>query len=371
MTLKEKKISKQEELKALEAQIAEGDAEAIKSSEALVEEIKGLDELIQKAEAAQQMIKTIGTPEQKEEETEADEIKGAHLEDLKTVKGSRSFAYKANTDVHTSTTINVVDRNVVDLQGALNVRSLFGSEAISGNSLTYYVLGQMEGSIGTVNEGAKKNQIHIGYNDKTVALQKIAAYLKETDELLSDAAFLKTAIENRGLYEFRKAIEAYLVSTLTRTSGLQYVSGNITFDNLLKAKQAVRTATGYAPDAILINPADLETLLLTKDSNQQYLLGGPAYGSYGNGAYAANPRIWGLPVVESDSIAEGAAVVGAFKPGASVVTKAGEGLRVEVSNSNEDDFIYNRVTLRIEERLVLATRVPSAFALVGTAASSS
>ena len=370
MTLKEKKISKQEELKALEAQIAEGDAEAIKSSEALVEEIKGLDELIQKADAAQQMIKTIGTPEQKDE-AEADEIKGAHLEDLKKNQGSRSFAYKANTDVHTSTTINVVDRNVVDPQTALNVRGLFGSEAISGNSLTYYVLEQMEGSIGAVNEGAKKNQIHIGYESKTVALQKIAAYLKETDELLSDAAFLKTAIESRGLYEFRKAIEAYLVSTLTRTSGIQYVSGLITFENLLKAKQAVRTATGYAPDAILINPADLESLLLTKDSNQQYLLGGPAYGSYGNGGYNSNPRIWGLPVVESDSIAEGAAVVGAFKPGASVVTKAGEGLRVEVSNSNEDDFVYNRVTLRIEERLVLATRVPSAFALVGSTASSS
>ena len=62
MTLKEKKFSKQEELKALEAQIAEGDAEAIKSSETLVEEIKGLDELIQKAESAQQMIKCLPAP---------------------------------------------------------------------------------------------------------------------------------------------------------------------------------------------------------------------------------------------------------------------------------------------------------------------
>ena len=229
----------------------------------------------------------------------------------------------------------------------------------------------MEGSIGTTAEGAKKNQIHFGYTPTTVALAKITAFIKETDELLSDAAFLESAIRGRLIYEFKKQVEAYLVGTLTSTSGLQKVTGAITFDNLLKAKQAVRSVTGYEADAILINPGDLETLLLTKDSNQQYLLGGPAYGSYGNGAYSANPRIWGLPVVESANVAEGQAIVGAFKAASSVVTKAGDGMRVEVSNSDADDFEYNRITVRVEERMVLATRVPAAFALVGTASSSS
>ena len=172
-----------------------------------------------------------------------------------------------------------------------------------------------------------------------------------------------------GVTEVRKL--SYWFPGLAGTSGVQVGQSSISFDNLLKAKQAVRTATGYAADAILINPADLEALLLTKDSNLQYLLGGPAYGSYGNGAYVGNPRIWGLPVVESDAVAEGQAIVGAFKAGSSVVAKAGEGLRVEVSNSDGDDFTYNRVTVRMEERLLLATRVPSAFVKVGTAASSS
>ena len=94
-------------------------------------------------------------------------------------------------------------------------------------------------------------------------------------------------------------------------------------------------------------------------------------GSYGNGAYSSNPRIWGLPVVESANVSAGQAVVGAFKAASSVVTKAGEGMRVEVSNSDVDDFEYNRVTVRVEERMVLATRVPAAFALVGTSGSSS
>ena len=367
MSIKEKLAAKQKELKSLMPQVNEGNEEAIKSSEALVDEIKGLEELVRKADEATAIMQNIGQPK----EEKADEVKAANLEELKVAKGSRSFAYKAYNDVQTAPTVTVVDNKVVDPQGALNVRSLFGTESINGNSLTYYVLGSMEGSIGATSENAKKNQIHIGYTSKTVALSKITAFIKETDELLSDAAFLESAIRNRGLYEFKKSVESYLVTTLAGTSGVQVGQSSISFDNLLKAKQAVRTATGYAADAILINPADLEALLLTKDSNLQYLLGGPAYGSYGNGAYASNPRIWGLPVVESDAVAEGQAIVGAFKAGSSVVAKAGEGLRVEVSNSDGDDFTYNRVTVRMEERLVLATRVPSAFVKVGTASSSS
>ena len=106
-------------------------------------------------------------------------------------------------------------------------------------------------------------------------------------------------------------------------------------------------------------------LLQSKDGNQQYLLGGPAFGSYGNGNYAENPRVWGLEVVQSAAVPQGKAAVGAFRRGASVITKAGEGLRLEVSNSNEDDFVKNMVTVRLEERVLLAVRMPEAFEIIG------
>lgn len=115
----------------------------------------------------------------------------------------------------------------------------------------------------------------------------------------------------------------------------------------------------------------METLQKSKDDNGQYILGGPGYGAYGNGSTTDNPKIWGLPVVESAEVAEGQCVVGAFKAGASVVGKTDEGPSIEVTNSDGEDFIYNRVTVREEERMLLAVRVPSAFVLVGTAASSS
>ena len=59
-------------------------------------------------------------------------------------------------------------------------------------------------------------------------------------------------------------------------------------------------------------------------------------------------------------------LVGAFQQGASVIRR--KGLTVEVANQNEDDFVYNRIAIRIEERLALAVRYPKAFCKVTVAA---
>ena len=375
MTYKERIVEAQKELKELTVKMEAGETDIIDRVKALNDEIESLEAIIKEADRAKAKLNVIGQTEEKSAEAEV----RPDLSILKNQKGSRSFALKAYNDTQARPTdgdghlINVVDfdHNVVDLRQPLVVRGLFGSETISGNALTYYKMGSMEGTFGTIAEGGKKSQVHFTTSQVTVALSKIAGFIKETDELLADWAFLESAIRGRLVYEFDKAVENFLINTLVGTSGVQTGQSTITFDNLLKAKQAVREETGYAADAILINPADLETLLIAKDSNLQYLLGGPAYGSYGNGAYGANPRIWGLPVVESNAVTEGQAIVGAFKAGSSVVTKAGEGQRVEVANTDADDFEYNRVTVRIEERIALATRVPAAFVLVGSTGSSS
>lgn len=367
MTLKEQLVEKKAALAALEEDIKAGNEDAITQGESINNEINDLVKSIEKAEKADALLAQIGTNE-KPEETGMEEktgLKAMNLESLKKARGSVSTYIKAATDPETTTSIIDTDKNVVNIMPQLGVRGIFGAETISGNALTYYVLGTMEGTPGITAEGAAKPQIHIPYTPVTVPLIKQAAFMKETDELLSDATFLESAIRNRGVYEFNKVIENYLVSTLIATSGVQTGGNTISFDNILAAKQDIFADTGYAPDALLINPADWATLLQSKDSNLQYLLGGPAYGSYGNGSYNSNPKVWGLNVVESAAVPAGKAVIGAFKAGASVVTKAGEGLRVEVSNSDQDDFIKNMVTVRIEERLVEAVRVPAAFEIIG------
>lgn len=378
MTLKEELKAKKEALAALKDRIEANEADAIEEGVKLQGEIETKEAEIANAEKKASLLNVIGKPEKEESIMEEKSgLKALDLEYLKANRGAVQTFIKAATDAVTAPTIPYVSQNVAEIKYQLGVRDLFSSEAISGNSYTYFRMGATDlpdSFTGTTSQGDEKPQIHPTYSAVTAALVKKAAHLKETDELLNDAPYLESVVRGRGVYELQKAIESYLVSTLLGTSGIDVtVNSGISFDNLLKAKMAVNANTGYDADAIIINPADLQTLLLTKDgsggSSGQYLMGGPAYAPYGNGAYGAYLPIWGMKVVATSAIAQGTAIVGAFKACASVITKAGEGFRVEVANQNEDDFVKNMVTVRIEERILEAVRLPGGFAKVYTASS--
>lgn len=374
MSLKSELVELKDRLSALKERIEADDQEAINEGVQLKADIETKTAEIEEAEKKASVLEMLGTIEEKEEEKmEENGIKALDLDYLKSNRGSVQTYVKAATDAVVKPTIPVIDQNVAEINYMLGVRDLFNAEEISGNSLTFFRMGATElpdAFDGKTAEGAEKPQIHPTYSAVTVALQKIAAHLKESDELLNDAPFLESVVRGRGAYEVRKAIEKYLVSTLLATSGIDVsVNDGISFDNLLKAKMAVMDNVGYEADAIIINPNDLQTLLLQKDGGQsgQYLMGGPAYAPYGNGQYGAYLPIWGMKVVPSNAIAQGTAIVGAFKACASVVSKAGEGFRIEVANQNEDDFVKNMLTVRIEERLLEAVRLPGGFAKVYTA----
>jgi HK97 family phage major capsid protein len=67
-------------------------------------------------------------------------------------------------------------------------------------------------------------------------------------------------------------------------------------------------------------------------------------------------------VVVTPAIAQGTALVGAFQLSAQVYRR--EGIRVEATNSNEDDFLKNLIAIRVEERLGLAVYRPAGFGTV-------
>ena len=368
MTKREELTAKQDALIALKERIEADDMEAIEEGVQLKADIETLTAEVEAADKKAGLLETIGTKEEPNQEDNimnTEGLKALNLEALKGQRGSTSAELKAATTV-VGPTIPVVSQNVGEINYKLGVREAFGREAISGNTLTYFVMGATEGEPAVTLEGAAKPQIQPTYTPVTEALQKIACYIKETDELLSDAPFLESVVRGRGVYEQQKAVETALVTQLTNTAGINttYQGTQISFDNLLRAKCAIEADTGYEADTILINPVNLADLLVLKDGTHQYLMGGPAYAPYGNGAYGAYLPIWGCKVIATSAVPNDTAIIGAFKQGAAVVTKANEGLRVEVSNSDQDDFIKNLITVRIEERILLAVRVPGAFAIV-------
>ena len=293
------------------------------------------------------------------------------------------YGFKAYTDAQTSQTMLVNDTNVVDTAiRDLEVRSLFGAERISGNSLKYFILGAREDNSapapGTVSENNAKPQFHIVESNATATLQKIAGWFYETDELLEDNAFLASALNARGLYELDARIEAYLLSTTLGASGINtatYAYGaKVSPDDVFKAMMTIKTQSGLNADAVIMHPTDYEAVRLLKDGTGgtigQYYGGGCFYAPYGNGNVDVQPGLWGLKTIVTPNITQGTILVGAFKQGASVITKQNEGARIEVVTGDHDDAIYNRVTVVVEERLALAVRRPKAFAKITEAASS-
>ena len=361
------------------------DAEAIKSA---TEQVKAAQAAIKAAEEGEALIKALGTNDGKK----ADEDKPArtlgefalkHL-DLTAMRAGAAksagtgYGFKTYTDAQTSQQIVQYDTNVVDnAYRDLEIRGLFGAESITGNALKYVILGAREDNSapapGTVAENGAKPQFHIVESSATATLQKIAGWFYETDELLEDNAFLASALNNRGLFELDARVNTWLLSTLLGTSGLGTATctrgDKVCPDDLFKAIMHVKAASNLNADTIICNPADYVDMRLAKDEVKQYYGAGPFYGPTGQGAPELTPGIWGKRVVVNSDISQGTVLVGNFRMGATVLTKANSGARIEVVTGDHDDRTHNRVTVIVEERLGMAVRRPAAFVKITEAAS--
>lgn len=373
--------AKADELRGLYDLVETGDAEAIKSANALADELDELKNRKESADRFKGILDGIGNVNETKgygaKLTLADQIaeglKGVNPAD----RFSRTIDVKAAaTDVLTKPTITDIDTRMPQLPEDLSVLDLFGQETISGNAITYFIGLGFTGSPAAVAENSEKTQIGPNYSQKTDALTKIAAWWKETDEVLEDAPYLASAIQSRGVYMLRKAEEAQVlggngtapnlqgvlnrtgIQTLNYTAATAQSNGTMA-EQILKAMMDVQSVSGFAADAIVIHPTDYFGLRTAKDSNGQLFGGGYFAGAYGNGGFSAMPDLWGLRTVVSSAITQGTVLVGAFRPGASIIHKGG--IRVEIANQHDVDFTSNRLTVLVEERLALAVRYPQAF----------
>lgn len=126
-------------------------------------------------------------------------------------------------------------------------------------------------------------------------------------------------------------------------------------DAILKQITTIQTTTFVPVSGIVMNPANWQTIQLTKNAAGNYL---------GSGPWAAPqvPMLWGLPVVVTSKIAANLALVGDFRGSAQVFRKGG--VTVVATNSHSDWFIYNKTAILAEERLALAVYREPAFGTV-------
>lgn len=272
------------------------------------------------------------------------------------------------------------DKTIVqERRERLTIADLCGSGTISGNAISYFVEGAVQGGFATVAEGAAKPQISFDNpTSKVDALKKIAGWIDLTDEFIEDLGFLKSEIDDRLIYLLGVIEEVQLLSGngtgqnltgIRNRSGVQVQAAPATAagnpDAVFQAMTKISTATSLTADALVIHPLDYQRFRLAKDVNGQYYGGGFFQGQYGVGGMLENPPLWGLRTVVTTAATQGEILLGNFRIGATVYRKGG--VRVEGTNTHADNFTNNKVTIRAEERIALAVRYPAAFVKVALA----
>jgi HK97 family phage major capsid protein len=192
------------------------------------------------------------------------------------------------------------------------------------------------------------------------AVKTIAHWIPATRRALSDAGQLRTLIESFLRYGLEEELEDQILTgdgTGENFTGILNVTGTSTqaYDTSLlvttrRARTKVRTLGRAAPTAYVMHPNDWEDLDLTQDAENRYYFGGPSI--------IGNPRLWGLPVVESEGMTEGVSVVADWRL---AVLWDREAANVLMSDSHSDFFVRNLIAVLAEMRAAFGVLRPAAF----------
>lgn len=276
---------------------------------------------------------------------------------------------------------------VETLYQANNIGPLFAQGTTDSNVVRYPVETVTATGAAEVAEAGTKPEAQLSFAPVDEPVRKIAVLLPLTDESLDDVPLLRAYINAR----LRLFVQM-------REDG-QLLNGNGTAPNLkgILNRSGINTATSYSigganpdqalveavfhasmrvrdaflePDAVVMKASTFEIAALAKDSNRNYLLGGPGAAGYA-GNDPTGGRLWGLKVVINANMpAQVAAnkdvLVGAFAAGGMLIRKGG--IDLAVSDSHSTFFAENKHMLRAEERVALAVFRPAAFATVTSAA---
>ena len=255
-------------------------------------------------------------------------------------------------------------------QDETTVGDLMLQGTTDSNVLSYYEETTFTNAAATVAEGGTKPESALAFTERTDTVRKIATWIPATSEFLEDNAGIRSYIDGRLRFMVEREEEDQLlngdgtapnISGILDRSGIQTVTSSNDIDAIYRAITEVRVDGQAEPTALVIHPLSWANIRLAKDGNDRY---------YGDGPFGPlqGDRLWGLPVRVTPLIAEGTALVGAFRPFAQVFRKGG--IRVVASTEHSTYFVENKVAILAEERLALAVYRPAAFCTVTGLASS-
>lgn len=245
----------------------------------------------------------------------------------------------------------------------LTIRDLLAPGQTNSNMIEYAQETGFTNNARVVTEGQTKPKSELTFELQSAPVRTIAHIFKASRQILDDAPALRSYIDARARYGLRYAEEQELLAgdgtgqhllgiipQATAYSAAFTPADAQNIDTIRLAMLQVILAE-FPPTGTVLNPIDWARIQLTKDGEGRYIIGNPADGNV--------PRLWNLPIVETQAMDEDTFLTGNFKMAAQIFDRMD--IEILLSTENSTDFEKNMVTIRAEERLALAVYRPEAF----------
>jgi HK97 family phage major capsid protein len=211
------------------------------------------------------------------------------------------------------------------------------------------------GSPTTGVENVAKPESAITFTLANAPVITIAHNIPASRQVLDDSGMLEGYIRDRLTYGLLLEEETEILvgtgsggelngllnqATFTASS----VTGTDTKIDVIRRQMTLLQTNEFSPEAVVLNPIDWADVELTKDAEGRYIFAQPQS--------TAAPRIWGLPVVATNTMTSGQCLVGAFSQCGAIFDRMS--LVVELFREHSDYAAKNMVLLQAEKRVALA-----------------
>ena len=244
----------------------------------------------------------------------------------------------------------------------VHMRSLLPIGSLSTGLFTFPYESGGEGAPAAQTQGSAKEQVDFDITMKDAAAQYIAGYVRISRQMLDDIPAMTSFLQARLLEKYLVAEDAQILSgngTAPNLQGILPVATAATGAATVDVEQLVQAiaqleSSNYSATGILVNPSDWAAIMNTKNSGSAYSL--PASTVV---TTDGSVSIAGIPLYKSTAIAVDKFLVGDYAMGAQIMQN--QGISVQFSEQDSDNFTKNMITVRVEARIALPIYYTGAF----------
>jgi HK97 family phage major capsid protein len=202
----------------------------------------------------------------------------------------------------------------------------------------------------------------IAYTERSVTCQEVGTFIPVTSQQLEDVPQIQGIINDELIQMLRERMDYQILNGVGTTCYLAgIIGGSVTgvqsrsyagdyFDTCYNALNDIRVTGRSIPSAFIFHPNDWSKVRLQRSEDGLYILGNPN---------ETVERLWGIPVVQTDAIAEKTTLAGAFADWTKLYEK--RGIVIEITDSHDTYFVYGKYAIRATVRVAVVTSRPAAF----------